>query len=442
MQDNGNNTCSDDVAGSATSPAGGPGGDNVGRPQTYTMTEGTLNVTGIIQYNDVSGKVSWSEGVYSIFGIDDTAVDESMDVLLSCIHPDDRDAISCLVGDDGPASSVNTKFRIVQPQDPTFVPTVGENASTYAEWDDVVPRHHIRRVGARSLRYEDSTGPKTYIFLVDMGHSDPETLDQFSVGSSAFHDAALPETDMVSTTLEANQLLDNLLLGLPLGVFRLNLSTLEVVAVNQYFARTLGYEREDIVGADLESYFPSEELRLEPGGTDTRIVRVSQAGNVFTGYISLVAYQQDGEVYADGFLFCPDHLGLDDDVLDVELEYDGDGSSPIASVDGENDPNQRIDELTFGLNTDSPLSSVYFITDWMERISEDPGVDEVWLSDDGGGELLVHIQGRAPPASYVNRLTVDHPFSNKRTAVVANGDVVHEMVSLARDFLKPSDLSH
>jgi PAS domain S-box-containing protein len=89
--------------------------DALRRSEAYLAEAQRLSVTGSFGWRITSGDVVWSEETYRIFGVD-PAVKPTIDLVLQCVHPDDREVVRQEVNRVAEGShDFDVKHRLLMP---------------------------------------------------------------------------------------------------------------------------------------------------------------------------------------------------------------------------------------------------------------------------------------------------------------------------------------
>ncbi len=198
----------------------------------------------------VHDSISWSQELYDIYGVDSNSFEASYDAFISLIHPDDREAVTELIqGAFENAKSFTVRHRVLRP--------------------DGVIRHVIGQGAVET----DAEGNTVHMYGVSQ-----DVTDQVMTGRS------------FEALLEAAP--DAMVLADAAGAIQF---------VNEEAERMFGYNREELVGKQVEILMPSavhdrhkhhrtsyqENPERRPMGQGLDLVARRKDGTEFTAEISL-----------------------------------------------------------------------------------------------------------------------------------------------------------
>lgn len=428
-----------------------PGGS---RQQSVSRRTVTETKTGIGKYDLCNDDVSFTDAVYQILGLCQDVVDLDVELFQSCIHPDDLEQTRELLDDGQLHEPGQVEVRIVQPEDPSYVPSDPGNYRTIDSWSDGHPTTAVRTIELTTFQIsQEGHDHESITITVSDVTPTGSVLQQFPDSD----ENAVPST---FAGTPSQDLFEELTSGSNIGFFRIDASTSTFLSVNEFMGTLLGVSHERLIGENTTQYI-SPDIDLEKirervnqcGHTSEELEITTADGRVEHIYMETNTHIVHGRPVVDGVVFCPRMTGstilsADDEVPDNVslLEYSFyeylDSVSDDEADDGWtktaiSDANTRLHSLVQGGDYSGNVNS---LVNWLDDAREHPTIIDVRLDCEADYELIIEIEAEVIPTKLISEITNFAPYPNRRVLTTMQDGVYIERIALSREFVKPSDL--
>lgn len=412
--------------------------------------------TGVVKYNVSDDTIEFTDSVYQILGFDEEEIDLSTRMFLSSIHPDDTDQAQELISEGQLHAPGQVQVRIIQPEDPTYMPSTPSSYSTYESWMDGCPDDVIRTVDLNTFNINSDGNENESVNLtisdVTPTHS---RIPRDVIGSDK------PSDTSTFAGTPSHDLFEKITSGGNVGFFRVDVSDCSFLSVNEFMGDIVGCPHEQLIGNSPMEYLSNDingdELVTqvnESGHTSKELEVTTVDGDNKNVYLEASTHTIHGRSVIDGVLFCPSKMnkkyvteeaGVPENVSLLEHSFSQHFDSVSGPTDGETtpeqdptaDPNTRLQAL---VQSDSCPENISTLTSWLEEARDHPTIIDVRLNSEADYEIIIEIECEVVPTKLISEITNFAPYPNRRVLTTQRDGVFIERIALSRDFVKPSDL--